>query len=260
MKKDNKKAKKAIYIVLLVLAVLACVILAAYSASGFISRKLRYDRMNEKPSPLNGGFYPIDFNADIEGDEEYLNKNRYISYTDESGAVTETITDGNYADFGQDLVFFDKYFTTLRNGDYENYDKLFTRSYFSTHEHTDTELGFTKQRIYNIHISYCKPYKANGVENTIYEVVYCIFKNDGLFRNDIRSDEYRALYFTLSHTKDGVLISDIAYGYDYDFDYDGSSLKDEVVAAVFAVIILAAVIITTVIVKKKGKKDGREAS
>lgn len=260
MNKEKSKAKKVILTVLLILAIAACVLLAAYSAFGLISRKMQYDRINAEPVPQNGGFYPIDFEQNPEDDKEYLGKNRFISYTNETGAVTETITDGNYSDFGEDIVFFDKYFTVLREGDYRNYDTLFTRSYFDKHEHTDISYGFTKQKIYNIYVNYCKKYTSRGTENTIYQVLYYIYKNDGTFRNDIRSDECIPQYFTLAHTKDGVFISDIAYGYDLGFDYAASDTKDEIFAAIAAVLILAVMITVSVIRKKKGKNNGREAS
>lgn len=252
---EKKKSKKRILItVIAVIFLILSALLIIYSALGISEYIITKKNFAKEPQAQNGVFEKIDFSRDVTADETYLGKNRYISYTNETGAVTENIVDGNYEKYGEDIVFFAEYFDYLISGDYNTFDTLFTKSYFKNHPHTDTEFGFTKQGIYDIHISYAKEYTESNTEYSIYEVVYKIYENDGTFRRDIGSGESRPQYITLAHINGEIYISDISYNYDYGFDYSKDSLKTEIIAGIAGAVIAAAVIILLV-ARRKRRQD-----
>ena len=258
MKTKTTKAKtnKIILRVFSAVYILLCLILLVYSVTGMVSWKLQKDAYISKPIEQSGVFYDADFESDLSQDEEYQQKMLYITYSDSTGAVRETITDENYELHDKNLVFFAKYFQMLRNGDYENFDTLFTNSYFDVNEHTDLSFGFTKQRIYDIVINYASAYEQGAKTFTTYEVVYKIMKNDGTFRNDIASDQSRPQYITLVSSDDGTFISRIAYSYNPTFNYSVKAIETEIYAAIFAVsgIILFFAILIVLKIKRKKRR------
>lgn len=245
-------AKKAIIRTAAVIYVLLCLLLAVYSVTGIVEWKLEKDTVLEKPKAQSGVFFDADFNADISKDEDYQKELLYITYTD-SDVLKTTITEGNFEEYDKNLVFFNEYFTCLCEGDFERYDTFFTKSYFDENEHTDLELGFTKQRIYDIFITKTSSgYEENGNTYRTYEVKYKIMKNDGTFRNDIGSDEQRPQYITLVTSENGTFIRRITYNkYGLDFDFSGKSVESEKTAGICAVVGLALFVIVAVLLKRK---------
>ncbi len=260
--KEEKRAraKKAIVRTAVCVYVLLTVLLAVYSVTGIVRWNLEKESALAKPKPQTGVFEQIDFDADIELDEDYQNELLYMTYTD-SEVLAVTITDGDFAEYDENLVFFNDYFTCLRKGEYERYDTFFTKSYFEDNEHTDLEFGFTKQRIYDIFITKTsKGYEEDGNVYRTYEVKYKIMKNDGTFRNDIGSDETRAQYITLVTNENGTFIRRITYNmYGLDFDFSSKATESERIAGVCAIV--CAVIFIAVISARKLKakrKDGEK--
>ncbi len=230
-------AKKAIIRTSAVIFLLVLVLLATYCVTGIVDWKMKRDLYLEKPSAQTGVFEQIDFEADISGDEDYQKELLYITYTDNE-VLTVTVTDGNFEEYDKNLVFFDEYFTCLREGDFEKYDTFFTKSYFEENEHTDLEFGFTQQRIYDIFITKTSVgYEESGNNYRTYEVKYKIMKNDGTFRNDIGSDEQRAQYITLVTNDEGTFIRRITYNkYGLDFDYSEKAIALEKTAGICSIV------------------------
>lgn len=260
--KEEKRAraKKAIIRTAAVIYVLLCVLLAVYSATGIVKWNLERDIYLQKPTPQTGVFSEIDFDADITKDEDYQKELLYITYSD-NGIATVTVTDGNFEQHDKNLVFFNEYFTCLREGKFKEYDTFFTKSYFDENEHTDIDFGFTKQRIYDIVITKTSAgYEEDGNTYRTYEVKYKIMKNDGTFRNDIGSDETRAQYITLVTNENGTFIRRITYNmYGIDFDFSGKSIESEKTAGVCAIVGIVLFLIVLVAVKiKKARRKSEE--
>jgi len=257
---EEKRAfkKKLILCAVAALYVILCILLAVYSASGIIKWKLEKDALSQKPASQSGVFCEIDFDADVSKDEDYQKKLLYITYTD-SEVLSVTITDGNFKEYDENLVFFNEYFTCLREGDFERYDTFFTSSYFDENEHTDLDYGFTGQRIYDIFITKTSSgYEQDGNVYRTYEVKYKIMKNDGTFRNDIASDEQRPQYITLVTNENGTFIRRITYNkYGLDFDFSQKAIQNEKTAGICAAVgLILFVTVFTALKIRKRKKSG----
>lgn len=153
-------------------------------------------------------FYAADYDEDIYDDADYMKKDRSIAYT--NGPDTYYISDGNFAPYGTPLVFFGRYFDTVINGRYQEYDEYFTDYYF---ENQTNKKSFTPQKMYGIKIELINTFEENGVRTYNYYVDFKIMKNNGTFRNDIGSDSARKVVYELIEDNDGtVLINYIGIG------------------------------------------------
>ena len=156
--------------------------------------------ITEKPpetQKINYLFFEPNYEDNIFEDEEYLEKNRYIEYT--NGAVSITLADGNFSAHGRPVVFFNEYFNTLMNGDAEKYNTYFSEDYYKDNKRFEK---FTMQKIYNINITVLleevvEEGKYYGYNRYLYKVSYMIMKNDGTFRDDIDSDGSVPLVFEI---------------------------------------------------------------
>ncbi len=143
-------------------------------------------------------FYPSDYEADIFEDPEYLGLNRYITVV--NGPVSTTITDNDYAAYGDVVVFLaEKYISSIIAGDAETYNLCFSEEYYTENQPMDR---FTMQQLYNISFIFQdEELKENGEAeyNTYaYRVEYMIHRNNGTFRRDMDSDSIRPQYLIIS--------------------------------------------------------------
>ncbi|MFA6948048.1 MAG: hypothetical protein WCQ72_03625 [Eubacteriales bacterium] len=157
----------------------------SYSAPEGTIIKAEYDF--EKP----------DFEYDIFTDSNYLDKNRYINYTD--GAQTITITDGNYDLIGGGLPVLAEYIDSAIHGDADGINSLLTDSYIDEYGEYS---AFTMQKIYNIDIELLSSGLITegeyaGTTQYNYNVKYMIMNNNGTFRRDTGSDAAVPLVFEL---------------------------------------------------------------
>ena len=148
-------------------------------------------------------FYPSDYDLDVEANEHYTGLDRYIHI--KRGGEEFAITAGNYAAWGEDIEFFHRYFTAAIYADVETYNSLFTENYYKTAEPYEF---FAPQMIYGITL---EQLTANSDGSYVYNVTYAIYRNDGTFRNDIGSDAYKTLIFTLAPEGGELKIDKIDY-------------------------------------------------
>ena len=213
MEKNKKKRNVIIIFITLVGAAILLIIL------NFVMDKVNEIPMGEifnstsEPVAKNYTFVTPDYDANILEDTEYLDKNRYIEFT--NGAMSVTIADGRFSEYGKPLVFFNDYFNTVINGDHETYNAYFTENYYSDKTHVPFE-KFTMQRVYNINATQIQESLITVGEdygNTMYlfRVSYMIMKNDGTFRNDMGSDGAVPLMFELiyNNVTDKCMINNI---------------------------------------------------
>lgn len=153
-------------------------------------------------------FAAADYNEDIYADEEYMQKDHSIAY--KNGPDTYYITDGDFSSYGATVKFFGRYFDTVINGRYKEYDAYFTDFYFENQKNKER---FTPQKLYDIKIELIGSTTDNDVTTYNYYVEFKIVKNNGTFRNDIGSNSSRRIIYELCEYSDGtVLINYIGAG------------------------------------------------
>lgn len=151
-------------------------------------------------------YYPIDHDLDVMTDKEYLGLDRSIYYT--KGAETIALAEKDMGSYSDDVKFFVNYFDLAIKGNYEAYNALFTENYYESNE---PYFSFTQQMIYDMHIEKLGEGTERGMSAYYYNVSYKIHRNNGTFRNDIGSDGYKTLYFTLVKEDAKILIDSIKY-------------------------------------------------
>lgn len=156
-------------------------------------------------------FYTADYDENIYEDEEYMKKDRTVAYTNGPDTYYIPLDGGDFKEYGATLEFFGKYFDTVINGRYEEYDSYFTDYYF---EHQSHRERFTPQKIYAVKITLFSRTENEDKSFTYnYTVEFKIVKNNGTFRNDIGSDSSRRVFYELIESPDGnVLINYIGEG------------------------------------------------
>lgn len=218
--KNNKKRNIIIVLICLIGLSIVLIILNA------VMDKVNEIPINEIIAPkkqqstpkINYQFHIPDYDYNIMDDMEYIDKNRYIEYT--NGAVSVTITDGKFSEFGKPLVFFNEYFNAAINGDYETYNNFFSDEYYAEKIHIPYE-KFTMQRIYNINVEFIQDSLIESGINFgdtmyLFKVSYMIMKNDGTFRDDMGSDGAVPLLFEIiyDYSEDMCYINNITQ-YNY---------------------------------------------
>lgn len=157
--------------------------------------------------------YPPDWDTDIYTVEEYMELKRDIVYSPD-GLQFITLDPGSYYEYGgYGLIFMTNYIQTIIAGDHERLNAMFADEYWDTRDHENKKpqkyQAFPKQKLFNVKIvkyQYNDPkYDNTNVDDHYYIVSYSIYRNDGMFRNDI--DEYSELAQCLT-----VLIDDEGNG------------------------------------------------
>lgn len=205
-KAERNKQKKGIIIAFALMLSVILVWYAVIPGVNYVVNAVKQSKKSEYTSDYMDHiksfvFYPADYTEDITKDEEYMQKNRYISY--QKGGDTYIITDEDYSGYDSTVEFFARYFDTVINGNYEEYDSYFTDKYF---EEQSNKESFTPQKLYDIVVKFKGTATVDGAVSYIYYVDYKIFKNNGTFRNDIESDSSRTLVYELYVYDDGNIL------------------------------------------------------
>ncbi len=148
--------------------------------------------------------YPADYDLDVTTVEEYMDLDRNI-YFKKGG---EKIILEESSENTPDKAFFINYFELAINGRYEEYNALFTESYYKSNE---PYIRFAPQMIYDITVEKLSENYSGGNTEYKYNVSYRIYKNNGTFRNDIGSDGSKTLLFTIIDDGKEVKIDAINY-------------------------------------------------
>ena len=143
-------------------------------------------------------FYDADYDLDIWEEEDYLALERRIRYTE--GA--QTIYLANETDCrntGDMAIFFWDYFHAIINGDYQQFPLYFSEEYRAEQEIPEC---FTMQQLYEIEVVKLREYTVGdgtAEQSTVYEfqVGYRIRRNNGTFRDDLASHDFRAQIYQL---------------------------------------------------------------
>ncbi len=209
---ERRSSKKQIYII-------AAITIALFAIFWGLSRLGNSDIISDSPyypeswlDPIGQTEKPVytfctpDWDSDILNDPEYLALKGDIFYA-KNDSVMITVTPNQYlSEGGKELKFMGSYVEAVIKGDHDALNAMFTDKYFEKNEPYD---DFPEQRLYNIKIKkyhYKDPYYENTLENDGYYIItYKIDKNDGLFRDDIGSDNELAQLFELIIYPDGTV-------------------------------------------------------
>ncbi len=136
------------------------------------------------------GYYTPEDGENIFDDEEYMDKNRYLTVDYQGTTMTYTENEIDSAPLSVQM-FFD-YFRAAINGDGASLNTFFTDYYFNNlgapiAKYEDT---FYQQKIYNIKISLISgptsiAQTSGIITREIFEVSYYIMDNNGAFRPDL---------------------------------------------------------------------------
>ncbi|MBR4292482.1 MAG: hypothetical protein IKT54_02605 [Clostridia bacterium] len=204
---DIKKENKKKLITTAVAAALLLVVLIALNSIDFDSIDVDALIGNIDDETEKIYFSEPDFEENIFDDAAYMDKNRFISYTE---APFTTLLTEKFNDYGEMGEFWLDYFNSIINGDFETYNTFFTDSYF---EENDPMGVFTMQKVYDVEIVLLDKAVSNDlgdVTRYTYKVGYKIMQNNGSFRDDLPSDTVIPLIFELLPEGDSFRINSIS--------------------------------------------------
>lgn len=204
----RQKQKKIIVIVIAAMLVFS---LAALTVLNYVDFDSLLAPRDGHKTPIV--FYPPNYEENIFENEEYLEKNRYIKYTE--GPVSVLIVDGDYAQYGEAVALLARYLDAIISGDAETYASFFSESYKKSVALPDK---FTMQKLYDIEIKKLSAAEGEDAQGTyrryVYRVSYMIMRNDGTFRTDLGSDAIRPQEITVTERDGALLITGVAtYAY-----------------------------------------------
>lgn len=250
--KSKKRSAKNIIILFLVFILgttVTCVaLLAAMSNNG-----------NKQPSQGNSYlFYEPDYDLNILEDENYLELDRTVKFSNPDNGITYAIVDGNMDEvptiMHKSVAFLCDFVDYAINGESEKLNQMFSQEYIDAGG--KTKMDFTMQQLYNIKITYITSSSEiiNGstVESFDYWLEYMIRKNNGTFRNDMESDCIRKEYVRVTD-RDGVLGIDVLAPYKTEPQETSDTEGDRIIIAFVAsvAIVGAACLAGSFIIKKK---------
>lgn len=146
-------------------------------------------------------YFPADYDEDILKNEVYLSYDRDLYF--ESGGLEQAFNEDNVDSASRECRFFYDYFQCVIRGEYDDYPGFF----YDPDAH---RARFTMQMIYSVHAGELDPTEAqiDGKTVTLYNfsVRYAIHRNNGTFREGIRSDAVTKQVYQLLDTDQGFRI------------------------------------------------------
>lgn len=158
-------------------------------------------------------FFEPDYTMNIYDDIEYMELNRFITFSD--GPVAQILDENSGDLLDNDVAFMVHYIQSIIAGDAEAYNACFSEKYYTQNQPLER---FTMQKLYNITLTRTETEaeEINGKTCTYYgyEVDYMIRHNNGTFRRDLGSDSIRTQYLVISDREgDWKIDQVITYSY-----------------------------------------------
>ena len=204
MSENLKNKKKPAIIFISILCAVVVIITIVYVVLYFVSK-------NNMPKTAGDVFlYEPDYNAQIMTEEQYLIKDRRISYCDGFGTWYIYDENGNYSTSDDVQLFLIEYVNDLVAG-----DATALKAKYSSELVTKLKLPdrMTQQRIYETKLTELskKEINQNGEIYFEYEykIEYKIMRNDGTFRVDLASDSVKGQYFTIEQREENITITKV---------------------------------------------------
>ena len=208
---DLQKKQKKKKIVIIVIAAMLVFMFAALTLLNYVDFDRLLIHRDDRRSTFV--FYPPNYEENIFENAEYLEKNRYIKYTD--GPVSVLIIDNDFTEYGRAFELIAQYINAIIHGDAETYASFFSENLKKTIELPEK---FTMQKLYDIEIEKLSVTEGEDERGEyrrhIYRISYMIMRNDGTFRSDLGSDEIRPQELTVTERDGKLAITGIAtYSY-----------------------------------------------
>jgi hypothetical protein len=213
IKKLEKKKKILKIAVLTVIGAFAALVALSFILPAIESR-LRDQRKSELEDRARRSiiFAPSNWDLDIFQEEGYLILGRDVWVNE--GVISTVITDVNYIDYAPEVRFMYDIVNFIINGNYAEYNKIFTDEFIRAHEDGESGLWseeFTMQQLFEIEISYVKSglLEYGGMFYDM-QLSYRIRNNNGTFRRDLEANDEGSLpiiYRLVSHGS-GFKVSD----------------------------------------------------
>jgi len=210
--KQKEKRKKVLFIAVSVIVGIFIVFgLTVLILSG-VKNYLQDKRKAEYDSKMNKSYVypPADYDLNIFDDSGYMGLDRNVWFND--GAAKTVITDDNLKNYSPELQFMYNVINLIINGDYTEYNKIFTDDYIRTAGENLRD-RFTMQQLYNIELEiedYSQTNTASGlITQSVIVVNYMIRNNNGTFRNDLDYNEeaIREVVYMLTTTESGIKVT-----------------------------------------------------
>ena len=253
IKKKTKKSQAKAIMIFFLAFILGTTTLCMVMLSS-ISKK-------EKNQPQKGTtylFYEADYEKNILEDENYLELDRTVRFTNPDNGITYAIENGNMDEVP---TIMHEYVGLICDfveyailGDSEQLNKLFSQEYIDAGG--KTKLDFTMQQLYNIKITYVtyssEIVEGITVESYDYWLEYMIRQNNGTFRNDMESDCIKKEYIRVTN-RDGVLGIDVLAPYNTETIDQSSDNGNRIIVAFIssAVIVGTVCFAASLLIKKK---------
>ena len=197
----RKQKRKKILIIAVLIVIGAFVVFGIVT---FILSAVKNHNEDQKRAALEKqqsyNFYEPDYNLNIFEDQGYMETDRNIHVTVD-GATT-AITDNNRQDYTPEILFMQNVINYIINGDYVNYNKIFTDDYLKNAGDNLREM-FTMQQLYNIELETVDSAQPDNKTHTYaVKVTYSIRHNNGTFRNDLPEGAANSVVYELTETTD----------------------------------------------------------
>lgn len=249
--KSSRARRRIIYI--LFGSVLGIVLLCL-AAVGAISH---YNKSQDK----NNGtliFYEPDYDYDIMKDEEYLDLDRDIYFTNPDNGMTSAIVNGNLEDVPtiqhKHVALLCSFIDYAIKGQTKELNSLFSDAYIEADG--KLKMSFTMQQLYNIKITYIdtSSVEVNGETHVSYDywLEYMIRENNGTFRNDMESDCIRKEYVRVTE-RNGLVEIDVLAPYKTTNKVNDPLNSISVIIIVALIIVIASIVVFTIILLKKSR-------
>ena len=204
MNGNEKRKKKPAVIFISVIGCVVVVVSMVYLILYLISR-------NNIPKTAGDVFlYEPDYNAQIMTEEDYLIKDRRISYSDGFGTWPIYDENGVYHTSDEVQLFLIEYINDLIKGDAAGLKAKYSDELVKKLKLPDK---MTQQRIYETKLTELSKKEITENGNTYFEyefkIDYKIMRNDGTFRVDLASDSVKGQYFTIMQTDGEIIITKV---------------------------------------------------
>lgn len=191
---STKKTKKTIIIVFCSMLVFMIICLCIPGLTSWSVNNGEVDDPNKNNNyyfcePYEDGFNILEY-------EEYLSLDRTIMYYDGTG-IGSGVVEGNLNEYNPGVTVIYNMLNALIEGDVDTYNSLLG-------EGVEKMESFTQQQLYKITITNKSTSSAEGSYE--FTVDYKIHENNGSYRTDMGSDEYRPLSVTVSNKSGKYLI------------------------------------------------------
>lgn len=244
--KLNRIMQKRVIMISFVIAVafiIAYVVTLLISSGWFSSREI--------VQPSRYDFY--DGEADF-NEPEYMEliTPYLISYCNEDYGITKYLPEEEYSRNGEALNLMTDLVIAIQMGDAHAYNDCFSNEYLQTE---GPKGEYTKQKIYDVLITYVSENTEKGITTAVYRLQYKIRHNNGTFRNDMGSDGYREQTFVLSDASGEMKVKQIRSNDVYKTVVHAERIA--LVASVSLVLFVATVALAVIYLKKlKKAKEG----